>query len=144
MNLNKILIALSLATLAGVALAQSADEPLVLRSVMAQMQVDTQAAGDAIARQDWASAASHADRLAHHAEPPTLEKVRILGWLLTDAMTFRNYDLQVKAAAAELAAAAQHKDAAAATRDLARMQQSCDGCHNSFRAKFLAHFYGTP
>ena len=103
MNLNKILITLSLATLAGVALAQSADEPLVLRSVMAQMQVDTQAAGDAIARQDWASAASHADRLAHHAEPPTLEKVRILGWLLTDAMTFRNYDLQVKAAAAELA-----------------------------------------
>ena len=56
-------------------------------------------------------------------------------------MTFRNYDLQVKAAAAELATAAQHKDTTAASRDLARMQQSCDGCHNSFRAQFLAHFY---
>lgn len=141
MKLKKILISLSLATLTGGALAQSAGEPLVLRSVMVQMQADTQAAADAIARQDWASVASHADRLAHHAEPPALEKVRILSWLLTDAMTFRNYDLQVKAAAAELATAAQHKDTTAASRDLARMQQSCDGCHNSFRAQFLAHFY---
>ncbi|ODS90964.1 MAG: hypothetical protein ABS45_15195 [Comamonas sp. SCN 65-56] len=141
MKLKKILISLSLATLTGGALAQSASEPLVLRSVMVQMQADTQAAADAIARQDWASVASHADRLAHHAEPPALEKVRILSWLLTDAMTFRNYDLQVKAAAAELATAAQHKDTTAASRDLARMQQSCDGCHNSFRAQFLAHFY---
>ena len=141
MKLKKILISLSLATLTGGALAQSASEPLVPRSVMVQMQADTQAAADAIARQDWASVASHADRLAHHAEPPALEKVRILSWLLTDAMTFRNYDLQVKAAAAELATAAQHKDTTAASRDLARMQQSCDGCHNSFRAQFLAHFY---
>ena len=141
MKLKKILISLSLATLTGGALAQSASEPLVLRSVMVQMQADTQAAADAIARQDWASVASHADRLAHHAEPPALEKVRILSWLLTDAMTFRNYDLQVKAAAAELATAAQHKDTTAASRVLARMQQSCDGCHNSFRAQFLAHFY---
>ena len=141
MKLKKILISLSLATLTGGALAQSAGEPLVLRSVMVQMQADTQAAADAIARQDWASVASHADRLAHHAEPPALEKVRILSWLLTDAMTFRNYDLQVKAAAAELATAAQHKDTTAASRDLARMQQSCDGSHNSFRAQFLAHFY---
>ncbi|WP_024538236.1 cytochrome c [Comamonas badia] len=144
MHWMKPLAALALALATGAGWAQSAAEPLVLRSVMAQMQADTQAAGDAIARQDWASAASHADKLAHHAEPPALEKVRILTWLLTDAMTFRNYDLQVKSAAAQLRTAAQQQDGVAAARDLARMQQSCDGCHNSYRAKFLAHFYGTP
>lgn len=144
MHWMKPLAALALALATGAGWAQSAAEPLVLRSVMAQMQADTQAAGDAIARQDWASAASHADKLAHHPEPPALEKVRILTWLLTDAMTFRNYDLQVKSAAAQLRTAAQQQDGVAAARDLARMQQSCDGCHNSYRAKFLAHFYGTP
>ena len=144
MHWMKPLAALALALATGAGWAQSATDPLVLRGVMAQMQADTQAAGDAIARQDWASAASHAERLAHHAEPPALEKVRILAWLLTDAMTFRNYDLQVKSAAAQLQTAARQQDGVAAARDLARMQQSCDGCHNSFRARFLAHFYGTP
>ena len=144
MHWMKPLAALALALATGPGGAKGGAEPLVLRSVMAQMQADTQAGGDAIARQDWASAASHADKLAHHPEPPALEKVRILTWLLTDAMTFRNYDLQVKSAAAQLRTAAQQQDGVAAARDLARMQQSCDGCHNSYRAKFLAHFYGTP
>lgn len=139
-------IALGLASTAPIpaALAQSAAEPLALRGVMQQMDHDTRAAASAIARQDWTAVATLADRLAHHAEPPLTEKVRILGWLLTDASTFRNYDLQVKAAAGAMQAAAQRGDAAAAQGEFARMQQSCDGCHNSFRPKFLKHFYGTP
>lgn len=144
MNPRTALTALALATLAAGAGAQSAADPLALRGVMQQMQADADAAARGIQKQDWPTVAAHAGRLARHAEPPVTEKVRILSWLLTDAMTFRNYDVQVKAAATDLQAAAQRQDAAAAARAYARMQQSCDGCHNSFRPKFLKHFYGTP
>jgi len=137
-------LAMAMALGAGGAWAASASEPMALRGVMQQMEHDTLAANAALRQQDWAELATRADRLAPHAEPPITEKVRILGWLLTDAPTFRNHDVQVKAAATELQAAAQKKDAAAATSALQRMQQSCDGCHNSFRDRYLKRFYDKP
>lgn len=140
-------LAMAMALDAGGAWAASAAqpaEPMALRGVMQQMERDKLAAGAALGQQDWAELATRAGRLAHHAEPPLTEKVRILGWLLTDAPAFRNHDVQVKAAATDLQAAAQKKDAAAATSALQRMQQGCDGCHNSFRDKYLKRFYDTP
>lgn len=142
MKTMALLGALALTAAATGAAAQSAADPLKLRGVMLQMQADSDAAASGIRKKDWPAVASHAEKLARHAEPPITEKVRILGWLLTDAPTFRNYDVQVKAAATELADAARKQDASAAASSYGKMRQSCDGCHNSFRTKFLAHFYG--
>lgn len=142
MKLFPTLSALALLALAGGAIAASPAQPLQLRSIMDQMQADTDALVGGMAQQNWSAVAQPAERLQHHAEPPITEKIRILGWLFTDAPTFRNYDLQVKAAAGEIAAAAQQQDAAAARSAYQRMQQSCDGCHHSFRAPFLERFYG--
>ncbi|QEA13011.1 cytochrome c [Comamonas flocculans] len=137
-----LLGALALAAALGLAPRPTDAEPLHLRGAMQQMQTDTEAVAAGIQRQDWPAVARHAGRLAHHAEPPPAEKLRILGWLFTDAPAFRNHDLQVKAAAGRLQAAAQEHDGAAAASSYDKMQQSCDGCHIGFRAKFLAHFYG--
>ncbi|QXL83966.1 cytochrome c [Comamonas sp. NLF-1-9] len=137
-----LLGALALALVLGLAPKPTDTEPLQLRGAMQQMQADTEAVAAGIERQDWPAVARHAERLAHHAEPPPSEKLRILSWLFTDAPRFRNHDLQVKAAARQLQAAAQERDSAAAASSYARMQQGCDGCHNGFRMKFLAHFYG--
>lgn len=140
MHTSKFLLALALA---GGITAAGAAEPLHLRGIMDQMQADTDALATGMAKKDWSAVTQHAERLEHHAEPPITEKVRILGWLFTDALTFRGYDKQVKAAASSIEDAAKQQDAAAASSAYQRLQQSCDGCHNSFRTKFLAHFYGT-
>ncbi|MEB2347692.1 MAG: cytochrome c [Comamonadaceae bacterium] len=132
----------ALALIATGACAQSTAEPMALRGVMQQMDHDAQAASAAIERKDWMAVATLASLLARHSEPPMSERMRILGWLLTDATTFRNYDKQVKAAATQLQTAALKADAAESRAAYQRMQQSCDGCHNSFRAKYLDHFYG--
>lgn len=142
MKFTPCLAALALIGAASGALAQSDAQPLQLRAVMLQMQADTEAAATGIEHKDWPGVARHAEQLARHAEPPLLEKVRILGWLFTDALAFRHYDTQVKAAASDLQAAAQQQDAAAAASAYARMQQSCDGCHTRFRTPFLERFYG--
>lgn len=142
-------IAAATLTLAGSSIAatrSSAEEvnPLFLRSVMNKLGRDMQAVTGAISNEDWALVETLAPLIAKHAEPPLSEKVRILAWLGSDAGKFRSFDAQAHEAATIMEEAARRRDGQAVITAFAKVQQSCLGCHQSFRQPFIEHFYGRP
>src|SRR5690606_17792796 len=90
-QLLTITLSVALATATTGLGAQSADaaKPMALRSVMERLGRDMQAVTGAISKEEWTLVAELAPKIAKHAEPPLGEKMRILGWLGTDAGKFR-------------------------------------------------------
>jgi cytochrome c556 len=125
--------------------AQSAEaaKPMALRSVMERLGRDMQAVTGAISKEEWTLVAELAPKIAKHAEPPLGEKMRILGWLGTDAGKFRGFDGQVHDAASAMGDAARRGDGQAVIAAFSKTQQSCLACHQSFRQSFVEKFYGS-
>lgn len=123
--------------------AQSADppKPMALRAVMEKLDRGMQDVTGAISKENWATVAELAPKIAKHAEPPLSEKMRILAWLGTDAGKFRGFDGQVHDATTSMGEAAKRGDGQAVIVNFAKAQQSCLACHQSFRKPFQEHFY---
>lgn len=117
-------------------------QALALRGIMQQLGTDMQAVTGAISHEDWKTVAQLAPKIAHHPEPPIMEKVKILAWLNVDAPQFRGFDGKVEEAATAMGAAAQKGDGEAVIADFSKIQQSCLACHQGYRQKFIDHFYG--
>ncbi|NLA68392.1 MAG: cytochrome c [Gammaproteobacteria bacterium] len=120
--------------------AAGKEVPGSLRAVMEQLGDDMQAVTGAISNEDWALVARLAPGIAHHPEPPMMQKVRILKWLGTDAGTFRGFDGRVEEAANAMGEAAERGDGTQVIRAFADLQQACLACHQKYRAPFVEHF----
>ena len=144
-QLLTIALSVALATAATGLGAQSAEaaKPMALRSVMEKLGRDMQAVTGAISKEEWTLVAELAPKIAKHAEPPLGEKMRILGWLGTDAGKFRGIDGQVQGAASAMGDAARRGDGQAVIAAFSKTQQSCLACHQSFRRSFVEQFYGS-
>lgn len=123
--------------------AESGAPPLQLRAVMQELGSNMQRVTDAISREEWARVAEVAPRIANHPEPPPEEKVRIITFLGAEAGRFRGFDQQTHVAADEMTAAAKRADGAGVIAAFAKVQTSCLGCHEGYRKKFIANFYGS-
>lgn len=121
--------------------AAEPEQPMALRGVMQQLGRDMQAVTGAISKEDWAVVADLAPRIAQHEQPPAREKLRILGWLGSDAGKFRSLDGEVEQAATALGEAAGRADGPGVIAAFAKTQQSCLACHQEFRGSFIQHFY---
>ena len=121
--------------------AAEREESMALRTVMEKLGRDMQAVTGAISTEDWDLVAELAPGIARHAEPPAVEKVRILRWVGTDAGKFRGFDVQVEQAADAMAEAAARDDGTEVIRRFSEVQQACLGCHQKFRGPFVEHFY---
>ncbi|MCD6681312.1 MAG: cytochrome c [Burkholderiaceae bacterium] len=121
--------------------ADEATKPMALRGVMKQLGKDMQAVTAAVSLEDWARVAELAPKIANHDQPPTMEKLRILGWLGADAGKFRGFDGQVHDAATAMGDAAGHGDGEAVIAAFAQVQQGCLGCHRNYRKAFVDHFH---
>lgn len=139
-----IAFSVALATTATGIGAQSVEtaKPMALRTVMEKLGQDMQAVTGAISKEEWALVVDLAPKIAKHAEPPLSEKMRILGWLGTDAGKFRGFDGQVQDAATAMGDAAKRGDGQAVIAAFSKTQQSCLACHQSFRQSFVEQFYG--
>lgn len=124
--------------------AASADKPLALRGIMQELGENMQTVTDGISREDWALVAETAPAIADHSQPPAIEKMRILGFLGSDANAFRKHDKQVQQAALQLEKAAERQSGAAVIDAFATLQNRCLACHQEFREPFTAHFYTEP
>ncbi len=146
LSVRAITLAAAMLPSAAILHAQTAApaKPMALQTVMATLGRDMQTVTGAISREDWAMVARLAPDIAHHPAPPLSEKLRILGWLGTDAGKFRGFDAQVHEAAAAMGEAAARGDGQAVITRLATVQQSCLACHQAFRKSFREHFYGQP
>jgi len=121
---------------------EEAIEPLVLQGVMQQLGRDMQAVTGAIATENWSTVAELAPKIARHAQPPMMEKLRILSWLGSDAGKFRGFDGDVHDAAMAMREAAMRGKGQAVISAFSEVQLSCLGCHLNFREPFIKHFYG--
>ncbi|MEN1929419.1 cytochrome c [Luteimonas sp. MJ250] len=121
--------------------AEDRQAPMGLRTLMEKLGRDMQAVTGAISTEDWELVEELAPGIARHAEPPAMEKVRILRWVGTDAGKFRGFDAQVEQAANAMAEAAARDDGLEVIRRFSEVQQACLGCHQQFRGPFVEHFH---
>ncbi|QEA40567.1 cytochrome c [Pistricoccus aurantiacus] len=119
-------------------------EPLELRSIMQELGEEMQTITDGISREDWALVAETAPMIANHSQPSAIERMRILGFLGTDASTFRNHDKKIQQAALQLEKAAENQNGAEVIAAFATLQNRCLACHQDFRNPFMEHFYDDP
>lgn len=122
--------------------AEQPAKPMALRSVMQELGRDMQAVTGAISKEDWATVAHLAPKIARHAEPPLSEKTRILGWLGADVGKFRGYDGELRDAAVAMGEAATRGEGREVIAVFGKVQQRCLACHQAFRKPFQVHFYG--
>ncbi len=116
--------------------------PLELRKIMRDLGKDMQTVVEGISREDWEQVEKAAMRIADHPTPPLTEKMRIMAFMGDDMGKFKSNDGKTHNAARDLATVAAEKDGYGVISMFSRLQNTCLGCHQSFRQPFQQHFYG--
>lgn len=138
-------VALAATLLACTITSASADEakpkPLALRKIMQDMGKSMQDITAAISREDWTMVAKVVPLIGDHRQPPMTEKMRILGFIGSEAGTFKRHDEQVQQSAKALQQAAARDDGQDVISSFAALQGNCLACHQRFRQQLVEHFY---
>lgn len=132
----------AIASLAFAATNAQAAEPLELQKIMKDLGKNMQTITEGIAREDWELVVKTAPQVAEHPQPPLVEKARIMAFMGSDMSRFKAIDGETHIAANELEHAAHEKDGQKVIAAFQKVQSSCLSCHQSFRTRFVAHFYG--
>lgn len=120
---------------------QSDAEPMALRLIMQDLELNMQKIASAIIREDLATVAEIAPLVADHDEPPMTEKMRILSFMGSDAGAFKSLDGVTHDTAMMLKEVAEENDGDAVIKTYADLLQSCVACHQKFKQPFVDHFY---
>ncbi len=116
-------------------------EPMELRLIMQDLELNMQRIASAIIREDLATVAEIAPLVADHDEPPMTEKMRILSFMGSDAGAFKSLDGVTHDTAMMLKEVAENDDGDAVIKTYADLLQSCVACHQKFKQPFVDHFY---
>lgn len=117
-------------------------EPLELQKVMKELGKNMQVITDGISREDWELVAKTAPLIAAHPQPPASEKMRIMRFMGGDMSKFKAFDGETHKAAHGLEYSAHEKDGQKVIVAFQKVQTTCLNCHQTFRGKFVEHFYG--
>ncbi|MBA4381111.1 MAG: cytochrome C [Sideroxydans sp.] len=142
MKKQSILVASLITFALSIPQAQAA-EPLELQKVMKDLGRNMQVITDGISREDWELVAKTAPLIASHPQPPVSEKMRIMKFMGPEMSKFKALDGETHEAAHSLEHAAHEKDGQKVIAAFQQVQTSCLNCHQTFRGKFVEHFYGT-
>lgn len=137
-----IVIAASVISIAFAASSVQAAEPLELQKVMKELGKSMQIITDGISREDWDLITKTAPMIAEHPQPPLGEKMRIMAFMGSDMGKFKAIDGETHEAAHDLLHAASEKDGSKVIAAFQKVQTACLSCHQTFRPKFVEHFYG--
>lgn len=140
---KQIIQALALVTFVLSAFHAQAAEPLELQKVMKELGKNMQVITDGISREDWALVAKTAPLIASHPQPPVSEKMRIMKFMGPEMSKFKAFDGETHDAAHGLEHAAHEKDGHKVIVAFQHVQTTCLNCHQTFRDKFVEHFYGS-
>jgi len=121
-----------------------AAEPLELQKVMKELGKNMQVITDGISREDWELVAKTAPLIAAHPQPPMSEKMRIMSFLGPEMSKFKALDGETHEAAHGLEHAAHEKAGLKVIAAFQQVQTTCLNCHQTYRGKFVEHFYGIP
>ncbi len=139
---KQFVLAVALITFAlSISHAQAAD-PLELQKVMKELGKNMQVITDGISREDWELVAKTAPLIAAHPQPPVTEKLRIMKFMGSEMAKFKALDGETHEAAHGLEHTAHEKDGQKVIAAFQQVQTTCLNCHQTFRGKFVDHFYG--
>lgn len=116
-------------------------EPMALRLIMQDLELNMQRIASAIVREDLATVAELAPLVADHDEPPMTEKMHILSFMGSDAGAFKSLDGVTHDTAMMLKEVAENDDGDAVIKIYADLLESCVACHQQFKQPFVDHFY---
>ncbi|MCW9028423.1 MAG: cytochrome C [Kangiella sp.] len=116
-------------------------EPMALRLIMQDLELNMQRIASAIIREDLVAVADLAPLVADHEQPPMTEKMRILSFMGTDAGAFKSLDGVTHDTAMMLKKVAEKNEGDAVIKTYADLLQSCVACHQKFKQPFVDHFY---
>lgn len=119
-----------------------AAEPLALQGIMKDMGRNMQVVVDGLSREDYAMVEKAALAIAVHPQPPFGEKMRVMGFVGSNAPRFKAFDGETHGNAMALAKASKSGNGEAAIAAFQKIQLSCLACHQAFRKPFVEHFYG--
>ncbi|MCF6218944.1 MAG: cytochrome c [Gammaproteobacteria bacterium] len=117
-------------------------EPLVLQKIMFDMGQEMQNITAGISSEDWPRVEEAALKIADHPKPPVSERMRIMSLLGTEMAAFKEGDMATHQSARKLAEIAKQKNGQAVISAFSVLQNNCLSCHETYREKFQAHFYG--
>lgn len=120
---------------------KSNSEPMALRLIMQDLELNMQRIASAIIREDLATVAEIAPLVADHEQPPMTEKMQILSFMGSDAGAFKSLDGVTHDTAIMLKEVAEKNDGDAVIKTYADLLQSCVACHQKFKQPFVDHFY---
>jgi len=140
---KRSVIVVSLITLALSISHVQAAEPLELQKVMKELGKNMQVVTDGISREDWELVAKTAPLIAAHPQPPVSEKMRIMKFMGPEMSNFKALDGETHEAAHGLEHAAHEKNGQKVIAAFQQVQTTCLNCHQTFRGKFVEHFYGS-
>lgn len=138
----KVLFVMAALALSLLTLPVQAAEPLALQGVMKDLGKHMQTTVAAIAQEDWELVAETAPLIAAHPQPPILEKARIMSFMGSNMLKFKEFDAKTHEAAHELQHAAHEKNGVQVIAAFGKVQVACLDCHQAFRKTFVEHFYG--
>jgi len=139
---KQLILATSLITFVLSITHAQAAEPLELQKVMKELGKNMQVITDGISRENWELVAKTAPLIAAHPQPPMSEKMRIMSFMGTEMSKFKAFDGETHEAAHELEHAAHEKSGQKVITAFQQVQTTCLNCHQTFRGKFVEHFYG--
>lgn len=137
----KRLIASGAVIILGLIGAQHAHAELQLRSVMKDLGARMELVTRGIYTADFEMIEKNALLIVDHEKPSMVERMKILGFLSTEADKFKAGDGAVHDGAAKLAAAAGIKDYDEVLTSYSGVLNGCVNCHTNFRDKIVGHFY---
>lgn len=123
-------------------LATLAAKPLALQGIMKDMGRNMQVIVDGLSREDYAVVEKAALAIADHPQPPVGEKMRIMGFVGSNAPRFKAFDGETYDNATALAKASKNGNGEDAIASFQKLQSSCLACHQAFRKPFIDYFYG--
>lgn len=139
---KQLILAASLLGITFISARVQAAEPLELQKVMKGLGTNMQVITDGISREDWELVAKTAPMIAEHPQPPLTEKMRIMSFMGSDMAKFKAFDGETHEAAHDLLHAAHEKNGLKVIAAFQKVQTACLSCHQTFRGKFVEHFYG--
>lgn len=142
MTIRNSVLPIALVLLAATASpAQGPVDPVARQSLNALMPaygVATHRIQNALWREDYATVAEHARRIAANSGFSPEQQARIVGSPRQATAWFGEADAKVHDSALALAAAADSKNALKVVKALGSMQEGCAACHTNYRARMRA------
>jgi cytochrome c556 len=113
----------------------TASNSISLRSVMQGLLIDTQQLSEGIFLEDFAKIKAAAKNIADHPAPAMANMKKVKGYLGTEMVVFKGFDIKVHNTALTIANSANEQDMSKIISGYHQLIDGCQSCHAQFKQR---------